>query len=261
MSNKLSLLFLSSPTEEAPTVRVRWLSTQVKKIVILVLITALFWQPHPSQADVRTDAIISHLMYQLSLYFQKQELIDQERSNLLWLVNDAYQNCINPNKSLIFRRSECSEQRRFEDGLELNKSKNISNVNSINEIKMNIDKLKSLETATAAAKQAAEQAAALEAEARQTAEEAETEDPYATIVVSKKSKLKYQLTISSNFYEEELKISAVKKGYKTISFKVKTNDSGKASIVRTQNLSGFTLKVAYDDADGNTYVLDTVKAK
>ena len=144
---------------------------------------------------------------------------------------------------------------------------------------MNIDKLKSLETATAAAKQAAEQAAAkqaaeqaaakqaaeqaaaLEAEARQTAEEAETEDPYATIVVSKKSKLKYQLTISSNFYEEELKISAVKKGYKTISFKVKTNDSGKASIVRTQNLSGFTLKVAYDDADGNTYVLDTVKAK
>jgi hypothetical protein len=79
--------------------------------------------------------------------------------------------------------------------------------------------------------------------------------------VSKKSKIKYQLTISSNFYEEVLKISATRKGYKTISFKVKTNDSGKASITRTQNLSGFTLKVAYDDADGNTYVLDTVKAK
>jgi hypothetical protein len=93
------------------------------------------------------------------------------------------------------------------------------------------------------------------------AAEEETEEPYATLAVSKKSKIKYQLTISSNFYEEVLKISATRKGYKTISFKVKTNDSGKASITRTQNLSGFTLKVAYDDADGNTYVLDTVKAK
>ena len=104
------------------------------------------------------------------------------------------------------------------------------------------------------------ESAKVKAEETPAAEE-ETEEPYATLAVSKKSKIKYQLTISSNFYEEVLKISATRKGYKTISFKVKTNDSGKASITRTQNLSGFTLKVAYDDADGNTYVLDTVKVK
>lgn len=38
------------------------------------------------------------------------------------------------------------------------------------------------------------------------------EDPYATLVVSAKSNVRYQLTTSSNFYEEKIKISDAKKG-------------------------------------------------
>ena len=91
--------------------------------------------------------------------------------------------------------------------------------------------------------------------------EAEADRPVATLVVNAKSKGRYQLTISSNFYEEKIKISATRKGFKAISYNVNTDASGNYSIVTSQKLSGFTLKVVYDDEDGNSYVLDSVKVK
>ena len=100
--------------------------------------------------------------------------------------------------------------------------------------------------------------AAAEAE---TEAETETDRSVATLVVNAKSKGRYQLTVSSNFYEEKIKISATRKGFKAISYNVNTDASGNYSIVTSQKLSGFTLKVVYDDEDGNSYVLDSVKVK
>ena len=103
-------------------------------------------------------------------------------------------------------------------------------------------------------------AAEAEAEVRAKAE-AEENRPVAKLVVTKKSNGKYQLSISSNFYEEIFYISTTRKGSKTVFYKVETDKSGEYSITTSQKLSGFTLKVAYHDEDGNSYVLDTVKVK
>ena len=87
-------------------------------------------------------------------------------------------------------------------------------------------------------------------------DDGEEEDPSATLGVNKRSNGKYQLIISSNVAENQLVISATRKGFKSITYRVSTNDSGDASIVTSRNLSGFTLTLRY-----NGDFLDKVKAK
>jgi hypothetical protein len=87
-------------------------------------------------------------------------------------------------------------------------------------------------------------------------DDGEEEDPSATLGVNKRSNGKYQLIISSNVAENRLVISATRKGFKSITYRVDTNDSGDASIVTSRNLSGFTLTLRY-----NGDFLDKVKAK
>jgi hypothetical protein len=87
-------------------------------------------------------------------------------------------------------------------------------------------------------------------------DDGEEEDPSATLGVSKRSNGKYQLVISSNVSEERLIISATRKGFKSITYRVNTNDSGDASIITSRNLSGFTLTLRYNGDN-----LDKVKAK
>ncbi len=87
-------------------------------------------------------------------------------------------------------------------------------------------------------------------------DEGEEEDPSATLGVNKRSNGKYQLLISSNVAEDRLIVSATRKGFKSITYRVNTNDSGDASIITSRNLSGFTLTLRY-----NGDFLDKVKAK
>ena len=82
------------------------------------------------------------------------------------------------------------------------------------------------------------------------------EAPSATFIVSKRSDGKYKFSISSNLADDKLVISATRKGSKTISFNVKTNENGNASIITSRNLSGFALTLRY-----NGESLDTVKVK
>ena len=87
-------------------------------------------------------------------------------------------------------------------------------------------------------------------------DDGDEEDPSATLGVSKRSNGKYQLLISSNVADDRLVITATRKGYKSITYRVNTNDSGDASIITARNLSGFTLTLRY-----NGDYLDKVKAK
>ena len=74
--------------------------------------------------------------------------------------------------------------------------------------------------------------------------------------MSKGSNEKYKFVISSNLPDDELVISATRKGFKSISYKVKTDDSGNASIITSRKLSGFALTLRY-----NGDSLDKVKVK
>jgi hypothetical protein len=74
--------------------------------------------------------------------------------------------------------------------------------------------------------------------------------------VIKQSNGKYRLTVYSNVADDRLVISATKKGSKSITFRVNTNDSGDAIIITSRNLSGFTLTLRY-----NGDYLDKVKAR
>jgi hypothetical protein len=74
--------------------------------------------------------------------------------------------------------------------------------------------------------------------------------------VRKGSNGKYKFVISSNLADDRLRITATRKGFKSISYNVKTDDSGNASIVTSRKLSGFTLTLRY-----NSDSLDTVKVK
>ena len=87
-------------------------------------------------------------------------------------------------------------------------------------------------------------------------DDGDEEDPTATIVATKQSNGKFKLLITSNVAEDRLVITATRKGYKSITYRVNTNDSGDASIITVRNLSGFTLTLRY-----NGDYLDKVKAK
>ena len=94
------------------------------------------------------------------------------------------------------------------------------------------------------------------AQAVEVVDDGKEEAPTATLTVSKKSDGKFLFTISSNIADDKLVISAVRKGFKTISFNVKTDTYGNALIITSRKLSGFALKLSYkNDA------LDTVKVK
>jgi hypothetical protein len=71
------------------------------------------------------------------------------------------------------------------------------------------------------------------------------EDQYADLDVLKRSDGKYKLDIISNIAEEQLVITAMKKGFKSITYRVTTNEFGSASIITTRKLAGFTLTVRY----------------
>ena len=82
------------------------------------------------------------------------------------------------------------------------------------------------------------------------------EDPTATLGVTRQSNGKYKLLIISNVAEDRLVITATRKGFRSITYRVNTNDSGDASIITSRNLSGFTLTLRY-----NGEYLDKVKAR
>ena len=121
---------------------------------------------------------------------------------------------------------------------------------------------KKTEVAAQAAEQKAEVAAKKVANTEPVAEVIEVENdgneeaPSATLIVSKRSDGKYKFSISSNIANDTLVISATRKGSKIISFNVKTNKNGNASIITSRNLSGFALTLRY-----NGESLDTVKVK
>jgi predicted nucleic acid-binding Zn-ribbon protein len=71
------------------------------------------------------------------------------------------------------------------------------------------------------------------------------EDPYANLSVILNSTGKYTLLIKSNIAEDQLVISATKKGFKSITYKITTNEIGNASIITSRKLAGFTLTVRY----------------
>jgi hypothetical protein len=71
-------------------------------------------------------------------------------------------------------------------------------------------------------------------------DDGDEEDPFATLGVIKQSNGKYRLTVYSNVADDRLVISATKKGSRSITFRVNTNDSGDAIIITSRNLSGFT---------------------
>ena len=72
------------------------------------------------------------------------------------------------------------------------------------------------------------------------------EDFYAILKVTKRSDGKYRIELSSNIVEEQLVITATKKGSKSIVYKVETSEFGEASILTSRKLAGFTLTVRFD---------------
>jgi hypothetical protein len=82
------------------------------------------------------------------------------------------------------------------------------------------------------------------------------EDFYAILKVSKRTDGKYRIEISSNIVEEQLVITATKKGAKSIVYKVETSEFGDASILTSRKLAGFTLTVRFEGER-----LASVKAK
>jgi hypothetical protein len=82
------------------------------------------------------------------------------------------------------------------------------------------------------------------------------EDFYATLSVSKRSDGKYRLAILSNVVEDQLIITATKKGAKSIVYKVQTSEFGGISILTSRNLAGFILTLRFDGEK-----LASVKAK
>ena len=80
--------------------------------------------------------------------------------------------------------------------------------------------------------------------------------PEANLKVKKDNSGRITFTITSNLPEEAVIITASKKGSKSIRYSVTTNDSGRASLRTTRNLSGYTLTLRFDSE-----VLDQLKFK
>ena len=80
--------------------------------------------------------------------------------------------------------------------------------------------------------------------------------PEANLKVKKDNAGRITFTITSNLSGEAVIITASKKGSKSIRYSVTTNDSGRASLRTTRNLSGYTLTLRFDSE-----VLDQLKFK
>ncbi|MCX6425601.1 MAG: hypothetical protein NTV47_02425 [Actinobacteria bacterium] len=80
--------------------------------------------------------------------------------------------------------------------------------------------------------------------------------PEANLKIKKDNAGRITFTITSNLSEEAVIITASKKGSKSIRYSVTTNDSGRASLRTTRNLSGFTLTLRFDNE-----ILDLLKIK
>jgi hypothetical protein len=80
--------------------------------------------------------------------------------------------------------------------------------------------------------------------------------PEANLKVKKDNAGRITFTITSNLSAEAVIITASKKGSKSIRYSVTTNDSGRASLRTTRNLSGYTLTLRFDSE-----VLDQLKFK
>jgi hypothetical protein len=72
------------------------------------------------------------------------------------------------------------------------------------------------------------------------------EDFYATLSVSKRSDGKYRIAILSNVVDDQLIITATKKGAKSIVYKVQTSEFGGISILTSRNLAGFILTLRFE---------------
>lgn len=82
----------------------------------------------------------------------------------------------------------------------------------------------------------------------------EEELPFGKISV-KKEKNKYLISISSNLPNENLQVRATKKGQRSISFKVSTDDDGFAKFNTSRSLSGFQVALLLDGE-----ILNSVRA-
>ena len=72
------------------------------------------------------------------------------------------------------------------------------------------------------------------------------EDPAATLDVAMRPDGKYSLNVMSNISSDNVVITATKKGSKTITYKVSTNEFGSAMVITSRKLSGFTLTLRFD---------------
>ena len=80
--------------------------------------------------------------------------------------------------------------------------------------------------------------------------------PEANLKIKKDNAGRITFMVTSNLPEETVIITASKKGSKSIRYSVTTNDSGRASLRTTRNLSGFTLTLRFDNE-----ILDLLKIK
>jgi hypothetical protein len=84
----------------------------------------------------------------------------------------------------------------------------------------------------------------------------EEEDFYGNLSVTKRSDGKYKIDLNSNIVEEQLVITATRKGFKSIVYRVETNEFGDVSIITSRKLSGFTLTLRFEGE-----LLASVRAK
>lgn len=83
----------------------------------------------------------------------------------------------------------------------------------------------------------------------------EEEAPSAAIKAKKSTSGLYTISVSSNIEDDDLIIKAVKKGAKTIVYKIRTKDNGSYSFKTSRNLKGFKLTLYYQEETFDTLQL------
>jgi hypothetical protein len=81
------------------------------------------------------------------------------------------------------------------------------------------------------------------------------EEPAFGKISVKKEKNKFMISISSNLPNENLQVRATKRGQKSISFKISTDDDGLAKFTTSRPLAGFQIALSLDGE-----ILSSVKA-
>lgn len=84
-------------------------------------------------------------------------------------------------------------------------------------------------------------------------DDGEEEDPAGSIRV-RKTGAQYSLIIRTNISSDEIRVTAIKKGAKTIRWTVSTNDSGNVTIKSSRQLSGYRVTLNYQE-----FELDSVR--